>query len=267
MANITTDAYQKKTWTANDIVTADDLNNIENGININIDEINGIKSDYLTKSEAATNYLTKSDGSATYLSKTEASTKYLTKTDASNNYLSKTDASNTYAKATSLSDSELKKTLLRLLYPVGSILMTANNNNPGNYIGGSWTAWGSGRVPVGVDSGQTEFNAAEKTGGEKSHTLTLSETPSHDHKGQSVLSKGGYTLPKEGDSSVMGVSIGNTYRYVEYRYETLNTGKGTPSNLVSNYINAEYGVPSNGGNGAHNNLQPYITCYMWKRTS
>ena len=67
MANITTDAYQKKTWTANDIVTADDLNNIENGININIDEINGI------------------NGSATYLSKTEASTKYLTKTDAENN--------------------------------------------------------------------------------------------------------------------------------------------------------------------------------------
>lgn len=85
MANITTDVYQKKTWTANDIVTAEDLNNIENGININIDEINGIKSDYLTKSEAATNYLAKSDGSVTYLSKTEASTKYLTKTDAENN--------------------------------------------------------------------------------------------------------------------------------------------------------------------------------------
>lgn len=86
MANITTDTYQKKTWTENDIVTHHDLNNIENGININIEDIDVIKSDYLTKSAAATNYLTKSDGSATYLSKTEASTKYLTKTDASNKY-------------------------------------------------------------------------------------------------------------------------------------------------------------------------------------
>lgn len=267
MANITTDAYQKKTWTANDIVTADDLNNIENGININIDEINGIKSDYLTKSEAATNYLTKSDGSATYLSKTEASTKYLTKTDAENNYLSKADASNTYAKATSLSDAELKKTLLRLLYPVGSILMTAINNNPGKYIGGIWIAWGSGRVPVGVDSDQTEFNAVEKTGGEKSHTLTLSEIPAHDHKGQSVLSNG-FRAPLSGkiESTLADVYIGSTYRYVEYGYQSGSLGNGVSTSAVKNYIKAEYGVPSNGGNGEHNNLQPYITCYMWKRT-
>src|SRR5215467_6824657 len=38
-----------------------------------------------------------------------------------------------------------------------------------------------GRIPVGFDSGQTEFNALGKTGGEKTHTLTVAELATHDH--------------------------------------------------------------------------------------
>lgn len=46
---------------------------------------------------------------------------------------------------------------------------------------GTWVAWGAGRVPVGVDTAQTEFNTVEKTGGEKTHTLATNEMPRHNH--------------------------------------------------------------------------------------
>jgi microcystin-dependent protein len=60
--------------------------------------------------------------------------------------------------------------------------MSINNVNPSTWITGTtWVAWGSGRVPVGVDISQTEFNIVEKPGGEKTHVLTIGEMPSHSH--------------------------------------------------------------------------------------
>lgn len=67
------------------------------------------------------------------------------------------------------------------VYPVGSIYLSVNNVNPGTLFGGTWVAWGSGRVPVGVDVDDADFSTAEKTGGEKKHALTASEGPQHDH--------------------------------------------------------------------------------------
>lgn len=55
-----------------------------------------------------------------------------------------------------------------LLYPVGSIYLSVNNVNPGTlFPGQTWEPWGTGRVPVGVDGSQTDFNTVEKTGGSK----------------------------------------------------------------------------------------------------
>jgi len=58
-------------------------------------------------------------------------------------------------------------------YPIGSIYLSVNNTNPSSLFGGVWEAWGAGRCLVGVDTTQVEFNAVEKTGGEKEHTLTV----------------------------------------------------------------------------------------------
>ena len=64
-------------------------------------------------------------------------------------------------------------TLLNLIYPVGSIFMSVNNVNPGTYLTGTtWEAWGSGRVPVGVDSNDTSFDTVEETGGGKTTSYT-----------------------------------------------------------------------------------------------
>lgn len=127
----------------------------------------------------------------------------------------------------------INTTLFDLIYPVGSIYMSINNVNPGTLFGGTWEAWGTGRTPVGVDTSQTEFNTVEKTGGEKTHTLTVNEMPAHNH----------------------GVGL------------QVNTAAGNQRWGLSDNLGTTTPTANRGGGGAHNNLQPYITCYMWKRTA
>lgn len=134
-------------------------------------------------------------------------------------------------------------------YPVGSIYFNATvNTNPSSLLGfGTWVSWGSGRVPVGVDSTQTEFDGVEETGGAKTHTLTTAEMPSHNHKLE--MAGGGAGVPE---------------------WATPDTSSGSRSWSSSSQVSTTYRagyVNSNGGGGAHNNLQPYITVYMWKRTA
>lgn len=136
-----------------------------------------------------------------------------------------------------------------MIYPVGSIYMTATLNTAAKVkaaLGGvgTWVAWGAGRVPVGVNASDSSFSTVEKTGGEKTHTLTIDEMPAHRH-------------------TIRGLPYGGTYEwqdpYVRIAYQTTsdNPYPGTGGNAIN----------ETGGSGAHNNLQPYITCYMYKRTA
>lgn len=129
------------------------------------------------------------------------------------------------------------------IYPVGSIYMSATMSTVAQVqtaLGGTWVKWGAGRVPVGVDTSQTEFNSVGKTGGEKTHTLTVDEMPSHSHNIYFVDTTGGSVGKRDG-LYYNGGWWGNTV--------------GAPN------------VGNTGGGQAHNNLQPYITCYMYKRTA
>jgi len=117
-------------------------------------------------------------------------------------------------------------------YPVGWLLKSTVNINPATFLGyGTWAYFGTGRVIVGVDTEQTEFDTVEKTGGSKTHILTTAEMPSHSHSYVEPSASGN---SRTGGSNTSGVSSGTT---------------GTA-----------------GSNNAHNNLQPYITAYFWKRT-
>lgn len=145
-----------------------------------------------------------------------------------------------------MSDKVDWTTLINKIYPVGSIYMSTTQNTAAKVkaaLGGvgTWVAWGAGRVPVGVNTSDSSFSTVEKTGGEKTHTLTVSEIPSHQH------------------------SSG----HVNVNYHGGGSDGWNP--LMSNGINNQTGFNTNttstGGGGAHNNLQPYITCYMWKRTA
>ena len=66
-------------------------------------------------------------------------------------------------------------------YPVGSIYLSVNETNPAQYFGGTWVAWGSGRVPVGVNASDENFDAVEKTGGSAAVSLSTEHMPAHSH--------------------------------------------------------------------------------------
>lgn len=59
--------------------------------------------------------------------------------------------------------------LLELIYPVGSIYMSVNDTNPAAFLGGTWVRWGQGRVPVGVNENDSDFETPEKEGGDIAH--------------------------------------------------------------------------------------------------
>lgn len=129
--------------------------------------------------------------------------------------------------------------------PVGSIYITTVATNPGTLYGGTWVSWGSGRMLVGVNTADSDFSSAEKTGGAKTHTLTTNEMPPHYHRTNTDYY---YYVEKKDKSNVTGNSI------------TSKTG-GTWQGL------GDVATSSAGGGAAHNNMPPYITCYMWKRTA
>ena len=139
-------------------------------------------------------------------------------------------------------------TVMAAIYPVGSIYMSATMSTVAQVqtaFGGTWVAWGAGRVPVGVDTSDSNFDTAEETGGEKTHTLTTSEMPSHTHPAN--------------EQWVGHADSGSRWLYI---------GNGSGAEFqTQTYENSGRTTQSAGGDGAHNNLQPYITCYMYKRTA
>ncbi len=123
-------------------------------------------------------------------------------------------------------------------HPVGSLFETTVSTNPGTLYGGTWAAWGGGRTPVGVNTADTSFNTVEKTGGAKTHTLTVQEIPNHAH-----------------DLNAVNEGVDNP------------NGGYHPGWTFNKQYTAQVMSASTGGGQAHNNLQPYITCYIWKRTT
>ena len=146
-------------------------------------------------------------------------------------------------------DSKIQQNIELNAYPVGSIYISVTNTNPGEIFGGTWVAYGTGRTLVGVDETQTEFNTVEKTGGEKTHTLTIAEMPSHGRHLYGVGQWFGY---------------GNYSAYLDQSKLVANGSTGRGWDKANG--NEIYPTGQNlGGGAAHNNLQPYITVYMWKR--
>ena len=179
--------------------------------------------------------------------------------------------------------------------PIGSIEINTSGDNPSTYLGGTWEAWGSGRVPIGIDTSDSDFSTVEKTGGNKrhdhsishthnvpgsshshqtyNHTLAEDEIPSHKHQFKGVPYYGGGA----------SVAWGNITEVLPYYYPENNittytrgsailenggdsshnhgsTSSTTPSSVTTNSQSSSY-------SGYSSNVQPYITCYMWKRTA
>lgn len=126
------------------------------------------------------------------------------------------------------------------IYPIGSVYISLTETNPGTYLKGIWEQFGQGRTLIGVGTGNDGTNTQEfgvnATGGEYKHKLVIDEIPSHNHKYYSPIVQ-----------------------------------EVTPSSNTSTYGNycKDYEIDSGsvGGDGYHNNIQPYITVYFWKRVN
>jgi hypothetical protein len=191
------------------------------------------------------------------------------------------------------------------VYPVGSIYLSVNNTNPGTLFGGTWVAWGTGRVPVGVDTSDTNFNTVEKTGGHKelqshthsassnsagahthsassnsagahTHTASSNSTGAHAHtiryRGFTGLTPGiGYDLLRRihSDDPYDGTNVATNNTGAHTHTITVNSGGGHSHAITVNSGGGHSHTITigNEGNGNSGNLQPYITCYMWKRTA
>ena len=124
------------------------------------------------------------------------------------------------------------KLLIDTIYPVGSIYMSTNNVSPQSFFGGTWERI-QDRFLLAAGSTYT----AGSTGGSATHTLTINEMPSHGH----VVGTESGSVTKD-TSYIAGATGGAGAR-----------GTGTTDNA--------------GGGTAHNNMPPYLTVYMWKRTA
>jgi hypothetical protein len=136
------------------------------------------------------------------------------------------------------------------VYPIGSIYMNVNSTNPGTLFGGTWEQI-QGKFLLGMSSSYP----AGSQGGEASHTLTTEEMPSHGHNPANQSGYFGFITNSKKAFEVgdMGVQSGSG-RY--YPYST------TAFDISRNSLTG-----TTGGGKSHNNMPPYLSIYIWKRTA
>lgn len=162
----------------------------------------------------------------------------------SGDFVGTTDTQTITHKTISTSDNTFSG-MLDWFYPIGTIYETTSSDldtvtKMNAHFGGTWEVYGAGRVLV-AKSTDTEFDTIGETGGAKTHTLTVAEMPSHDHK---IRSQSG------------------NYPATDF------TDAGFVRSQVSNYeLNSTTNIANAGSGQAHNNLQPYIVVYRYRRIS
>lgn len=143
--------------------------------------------------------------------------------------------------------------VLDKVYPVGAIYMSVVNTSPATLFGGTWEQI-QGKFLLGADSTYT----AGSTGGEATHTLTSDEMPTHNH-----------ALADDIDSKVAHSWGWGLYNDSDV-YAPVAVTQGAAGE-DTNYLCSRQGVwtktANAGGGQAHNNMPPYLSVYMWKRTA
>lgn len=173
----------------------------------------------------------------------------------------------------------IKEALLDYIYPVGSIYMSANNVNPGTFLGGTWTQI-TDKFLLAAGSTYTAGN----TGGSATKTIAKENIPnytlysaSHTHTftGSSSSFSGSGNL-KRGDYTVVAADAngGPTWRYILKGGTGLSTYSDFYSISVSGSVTAKgtnagttITVSSGGSGTAMDIMPPYEVVYTWKRTA
>ena len=155
---------------------------------------------------------------------------------------------------TQLATTAFVAAALSALYPVGSIYINAtSSSNPNTLLGfGTWTAFGAGRVMVGLDAGNAAFDTAEETGGSADAVVV-----SHTHTATSTVTDPGHTHAASGGTEQADIGgLDKTVGSNEAASSSASTG-----------ISVATTIASAGSSGTNANLQPYIVVRMWKRTA
>ena len=166
-------------------------------------------------------------------------------------------------------------------FPVGAVFIAVVATNPATLLGyGTWSAIAAGRVLVGLDSGDTDFDVVEETGGAKTHALTSAEIPAHTHIQNShnhtqdahnhTQNAHNHVLTELRDATTGGATTNIALTAdTSSTLGTKVTGSTTATNQSATATNqaATATNQNTGGGGAHNNVQPYFVVYMWKRTA
>ncbi len=144
--------------------------------------------------------------------------------------------------------SKLAQTVRQLptvedLWPVGSIYMSLDPTDPATRFGGVWE-----RIENAFLLAASSAHPAGERGGEETHRLTVNEMPKHSHPAyMNYWSGGSDTIPQW------------RWYFNDSAYAEAGTNK-------ANGRRANYLTQVEGGDQPHNNMPPYLSVYMWKRT-
>jgi hypothetical protein len=158
--------------------------------------------------------------------------------------------------STKLATTAFVQSVLQALYPVGTVYTNATSStNPATLLGfGTWTAFGAGKVMVGLDSGDATFSTVGNTGGSKDAI-----TVSHTHTATSTVTDSGHNHSYQYSGS--GQSNGGALGQASATLTTGTTGTSTTG------ISVATSISTTGSSATNANLPPYVVVYMWKRTA
>jgi hypothetical protein len=166
--------------------------------------------------------------------------------------------------STKLATTAFVQAVLQTLYPVGTVYTNATSStNPATLLGfGTWTAFGAGKVMVGLDSGDATFSTVGNTGGSKDAI-----TVSHTHTATSTVTDAGHYhisgIPSDYSAGFGSSTISST----NMKAGTGTTSSSPNTNTVTTGITVATTNTSTGSSGTNANLMPYVVVYLWKRTA
>jgi hypothetical protein len=165
----------------------------------------------------------------------------------------------TGTSTTQLATTAFVTAALAAIYPVGSIYINAAvSTNPNTLLGfGTWTAFGAGKVIVGLDSADALFDTLEETGGSKDAIVV-----SHTHTATTTATDAGHTHMSQSNCAPNGAGAGQAYGSTSPGNQP---GYATTTGNAS--ITASTTIASTGSSGTNANVQPFIVVKMWKRTA
>ena len=177
-------------------------------------------------------------------------------------YVGSTSGTNKDAGSKKVATEEYVNNMVDLIYPVGSIYMSANDTSPSTLFGGEWERIEDRFLLAAGDT----YSAGSKDG-EAAHTLTENEIPSHNH-GEKPLVGSMWNIASQGigknfELAAKGI-VSIDMDKVEGHGYTVNSATEAIDGFK---IDASHEHNSVGGGQPHNNMPPYLAVYMWKRTA